>query len=118
MELQFGGSQVVEVPKTVAAGTYQAGPSKVSEMARDGWLRRAHDSDNVPYTELPLEQQMQNAQAGGIGKGPKHQIDVCFSHLMLSVKETILTVLRSTQKRDAFRCIFCRAKRNVLLQPG
>ena len=49
-------------------------------MARDRRLRRAHDLHNIADAQLAVEQQMKNAEPRRIRKGPKHQIDLRFSH--------------------------------------
>jgi hypothetical protein len=80
MEFRFRRLQGVIVPQAVFPCGDQARPPQVSKMTRGGRLRNLENLHQVPDAQLSIQEEVENAQPGGIGESPKHQIDLRLCH--------------------------------------
>lgn len=80
LEAIIGRSQHVNVPEPVLSSNHKTCPSQVSEVPGGLGLRYPENIHNIPDTELPAEQQMEDAQPGPVRECPEHQVNFCFAH--------------------------------------
>ena len=69
------GRKMIMHPKSFAPRLHQSRAPQIGQVAGDLWLRLVQNGDNITNTKFALGQQVENPQAGMVGKCAKHQID-------------------------------------------